>query len=47
MNTEEVKDLSVALSGDDDKREILSDRIHTLAHGHYDGCETIRILPRI
>ena len=25
----------VALSADDDKRHILEDKIHTLAHGHY------------
>ena len=47
----------VALSGDDDKREILPDKIHTLAYGHYETrscetitiypCETITILPRV
>ena len=26
----------VALSAEDDKRIILKDRIHTLAHGHYE-----------
>ena len=31
--TEEVN--KVALSGDDDKRIVLEDRIHTLAYGHY------------
>jgi transposase len=31
--TEEVN--KVALSGEDDKRVIMDDGIHTLAHGHY------------
>ena len=31
--TEEIN--KVALSGDDDKRIILEDKIHTLAYGHY------------
>ena len=41
--TEEVN--KIAISGDDDKRYMLSDRIHTLAYGHI-GQETIRIYPR-
>jgi hypothetical protein len=31
--TEEVN--KIALSGDDDKRVVQDDRVHTLAHGHY------------
>ena len=31
--TEQVN--KIALSSSDDKREILDDRVHTLAYGHY------------
>ena len=33
MYSEEVN--KVALSSEDDKRHVLEDKIHTLAHGHY------------
>ena len=41
--TEEIN--KVALSGNDDKRIIMEDRIRTMAHGHYkasEASETIR-----
>ena len=33
MYSEEVN--KITLSADDDKKQILEDKIHTLAHGHY------------